>query len=122
LAFLIGIFFYDPSTYLTGASAAIFTLTALVMLVKPLKFSFIFLMPQGLVAVIYFVYNVLAVYSGVQSNIAYISHVIGFLVGIPFGAAWSKNFVKNFLIAMGLFLIYLIIIVFLIPLLMQMFA
>jgi len=122
LAFLIGIFFYDPSTYLTGASAAIFTLTALVMLVKPLKFSFIFLMPQGLVAVIYFVYNVLAVYSGVQSNVAYISHVIGFLVGIPFGAAWSKNFVKNFLIAMGLFLIYLIIIVFLIPLLMQMFA
>lgn len=122
LAFLLGTFFYDPSTYLIGASAAIFTLTALVMLVKPLKFSFIFLMPQGLVAIIYFVYNVLAVYSGGQSNVAYISHVIGFLVGIPFGAAWSQNFVKNFLITIGLFLIYFIIIVFLIPLLIQAFA
>jgi hypothetical protein len=45
LAFLLGVFFYEPSTLLIGASAAIFTLTAVVMLVKPLKFSLIFLMP-----------------------------------------------------------------------------
>ena len=43
LAFILGVFFYESSTLLVGASAAIFTLTALVMLVKPLKFSFVFL-------------------------------------------------------------------------------
>jgi membrane associated rhomboid family serine protease len=87
LAFLLGVFFYEPSTLLIGASVAIFTLTAVVMLVKPLKFSIIFLMPQGLVAIIHFTYNVLAVYLVEQSNIAYIPHVIGFLTGVPLGAA-----------------------------------
>jgi len=115
LAYLLGFFFYEPSTYLIGASAAIFTLAAVVMLVKPLKFSFLFLMPQGLVAMIYFAYNVLAVYFGEQGNIAYISHIIGFIIGIPFGIAWSKEFFKNLLITLGLFLIYLVIVLVLVP-------
>jgi membrane associated rhomboid family serine protease len=76
-------------------------------------------MPQGLVAIIYFTYNMLAVYLGEQSNIAYISHIIGFLIGVPFGAAWSKNFTKNLLITAGLFLIYLAIVILLIPLILQ---
>jgi membrane associated rhomboid family serine protease len=67
----------------------------------------------------YFTYNVLAVYLGEQSNIAYISHVIGLLIGVPLGAAWSKNFAKNLLITAGLFLIYLTIVILLIPLLLQ---
>jgi len=119
LAFLLSTFFYSPSDVMIGASAAIFTLTAIVMLVKPLKFSFIFLMPQGLVAIVYFTYNVLAVFFGEQSNVAYISHVIGFAIGIAFGAAWSKNLVRNLLITAGLFLIYLAITIFLIPQLVQ---
>ena len=116
---LLGTFFYEPSTFLIGASAAIFTLTAVVMLVKPLKFSFLFLMPQGLVAIIYFTYNVLAVYSGVEGNVAYISHVIGFLIGVPFGITWSKELGKNLLITIGLFLIYLLIAFVLIPYFLQ---
>lgn len=120
ITLLLGNFFYEPSTLLIGASAAIFTLTAAVMLIKPLKFSFLFLMPQGLAAIIYFTYNVLAVYFGVQGNIAYISHVIGFIIGIPLGVAWSKEWAKNLLITIGLFLIYLLIIFLLIPLLLQM--
>jgi membrane associated rhomboid family serine protease len=115
LSFLLGVFFYESSTYLIGASAAIFTLAALVMLVKPLKFSILFLMPQGLVAIIYFMYNVLAVVYGEQGNIAYVSHVIGFIIGIPFGIAWSKDFAKNLLITIVLFLIYLAIVLVLIP-------
>lgn len=115
LSFLLSIFFYDPATPLIGASAAIFTLTAAVMLTKPLKFSFLFLMPQGLVAIIYFTYNIIAVYLGVQGNIAYISHVTGFLIGIPLGISWSKNWVKNLFITIGLFLLYLLIIFLLIP-------
>lgn len=122
LAFLLGTFFYEPSVFLIGASAAIFTLTAVVMLVKPLKFSFLFLMPQGLVAIIYFTYNVLAVYFGEQGNVAYISHVIGFLIGVIFGAYWSKNLVKNLLITLAMFLIYIIVVIVLIPFLLQAFA
>ena len=119
ISFLLGIFFYAPPTFLVGASAAIFTLTAVVMLVKPLKFSIFFLMPVGLVAIIYLMYNVLAVYFGAEGNIAYISHVIGFAIGVPFGAAWSKNLIRNLLITIGLFIIYLVIAYVLIPYLLQ---
>jgi membrane associated rhomboid family serine protease len=122
ISFLLGVFFYSPQIFLIGASAAIFTLTAIAMLVKPLKFSFFFLMPVGLVAIIYFVYNVLAVYFGAEGKIAYISHVIGFAIGIPFGAAWSKNLLRNILITIGLFIVYLVIAFVLIPYLLQMLS
>ena len=119
LSFLLGVFFYDPSVFMVGASAAIFTLTAVVMLVKPLKFSFIFLMPLGLVAIIYIIYNVVAVQSGVEGNIAYISHVIGFAIGVPFGIAWTKNLVKNLLITLGLLILYIFITIVLLPYILQ---
>ena len=97
-----------------GASAAIFTLAAIVMLMSPLKFSWLFLAPQGLVAIIYFVLNVALVYApsvipGYNPNVAYIAHVIGFTVGIPFGIAWSLRWKKNLVISLGLFGIYLVI-------------
>ena len=119
LSFLLGVFFYAPSDFLIGASAAIFTLTAVVLLVKPLKFSFIFLMPLGLVAIIYLIYNILAVQSGAEGNIAYVSHVIGFAIGIPLGIAWTKNLEKNLLITVGLLLLYLAIALILVPYLAQ---
>lgn len=119
LSLLFGVFFYNPNVYLVGASAAIFTLTAVVMLVKPLKFSFIFFMPLGLVAIIYIIYNVVAVQAGVEGNVAYISHVIGFAAGIPLGIAWSKNLVRNLLITLGLLILYLFIIFVLTPYLLQ---
>jgi len=114
-SFLLSMIFYDPTIYLIGASAAIFTLTAIIMLLKPLKFSFYFLMPLGLVAIIYFTYNLLAVYMGSQGNISYIGHIIGFLIGVPFGMASNKNWGRNLLITAGLFLIYLLIIWILLP-------
>jgi len=119
LAFLLGVFFYDPQVYMIGASAAIFALTAVVLLVKPLKFSFLFFMPLGLVAVIYIIYNVLAVQSNIEGNIAYISHVIGFAIGIPLGIAWTKNLAKNLLITLGLLLLYLVIALVFLPILLQ---
>lgn len=105
---------YSPDTGMLGASAAIFTLAACVMLMKPLKFSWLFMAPQGLVAIIYFVYNALIVTDaaafkglGVDPSVAYIAHVIGFTVGIPFGIAWSNHWKKNLVITLGLFAIYL---------------
>ncbi len=115
ISFLLSLLFYGSSIPMVGASAAIFTLSAIVMLIKPLKFSFLFFMPQGLVAILYFVYNVLAVYYGTEGNIAYISHLIGFAIGIPFGLAWSKSWWKNLLITLALLASYFIIVAYLIP-------
>lgn len=114
-SFLLSTLFYEPAIYLIGASAAIFTLTAIIMLLKPLKFSFYFLMPLGLVAIIYLTYNLLAVYSGSQGSISYIGHVIGFSIGVPFGIVSSKDWHKNLLITAGLFVIYLLILWILMP-------
>jgi membrane associated rhomboid family serine protease len=113
--FILSQFFYSSEVQMLGASAAIFTLTAIVMLLKPLKFSFIFLMPLGLVAIIYFFFNILSFYSGSQSNISYIGHIIGFMTGIPFGIASSEDWPKNMVITAILFGIYLIVFYLLYP-------
>jgi membrane associated rhomboid family serine protease len=118
LSFLLSLFFYDAATPLIGASAAIFTLSAIVMLTKPLKFSILFFMPQGLVAILYFVYNAVAVYLGTEGNVAYIAHVIGFVIGIPFGLAWSKNWLKNLLISIALLAVYLVVVAFVVPIIL----
>jgi membrane associated rhomboid family serine protease len=112
---LLGI--YGPDTGMLGASAAIFTLAACVMLMSPLKFSWLFLAPQGLVAIIYFTLNAIIVTDpsilgpGIMfdQNVAYIAHVIGFTVGVPFGIAWSPKWKKNLVITLGLFGLYIAI-------------
>ena len=114
LSFLLSLIFYDWSTPLIGASAAIFTLSAIVMLTKPLKLS-IMILPQGLIAILYFAYNAVAVYAGAEGNVAYITHIIGFAIGIPFGLAWSKNWLKNLLISIALLIVYVIIVSIVIP-------
>lgn len=114
-AFLGSTLFYDPNISMIGASAAIFTLTAIVMLLKPLKFSFYFLMPLGLVAIIYFSYNLLATQINPEGTVSYIGHVIGFSIGIPFGIASSNDWHKNLIITGLLFIIYLSIIWILLP-------
>ena len=89
VSFLLSLLFYGAATPLIGASAAIFTLSAIVMLIKPLKFSILFVMPQGLVAIPYFVYNAVTVYYGAEGNVAYIAHIIGFAHALSgFSLAW----------------------------------
>lgn len=113
LSFILSLYFYGPNVIMVGASAAIFTLIAIVMLIKPLKFSWFFFMPLGLVAIIYFIYNVFAVYyPGIsESSIGYWGHIIGFLIGVPFGIRWSRGrWRKNLLITIILLIIYLVIV------------
>jgi membrane associated rhomboid family serine protease len=110
-AFVLSLAFVAPDSGMLGASAAIFAVAACVMLVRPLKFSWLFLAPQGLVAILYFLYNVLVIYDpklipGYDPHVGYIAHVIGFVTGIPFGIAWSPNWKKNFLITLLLLGIY----------------
>jgi membrane associated rhomboid family serine protease len=104
-AFVLSLAFVSRDAGMLGASAAIFAVAACVMLVRPLKFSWLFLAPQGLVAVLYFLYNVLILYDpkviqGYDPQVGYIAHVIGFVTGVPFGIACSDNWKKNFLITL----------------------
>src|SRR6266571_3864683 len=112
LVFFLGGF----TSFLLPPLVAIYTLAACVMLMSPLKFSWLFLAPQGLVAIIYFTLNAIIVTDPsilgqglFDPSVAYIAHVIGFTVGIPFGIAWSQKWKKNLLITMGLLGLYLII-------------
>ena len=109
LSFPLSIPFFPRDATFVGASAAIFTLTAVVMLLKPLRFSWLLLMPVGLVVVLYFVYNAVAVYYHVQDNVAYISHIIGFSIGLPLGIAWSDQWKRNLLISICLLLLYAVL-------------
>ena len=111
--FVFSLPFVAPDAGMLGASAAIFAVAACVMLVRPLKFSWLFLAPQGLVAILYFLYNVVVVYDprlipGYDPQVGYIPHIIGFVTGIPFGIAWSKNWTKNLFITLVLLGIYVV--------------
>jgi len=109
-SFIFSVPFYGLDVSMVGASAAIFTLTATVMLIKPLKFSWLFLMPLGLVAILYFLYNLLAVYYMTQGAVSYAGHAIGFLIGVPFGIAWSRRkWVMNLLITILLLILYVVL-------------
>ena len=113
-SFLLSPLFMPRGAGMLGASAAIFTVAACVMLVQPLKFSWLFLAPQGLVALIYFIYNLIVVshpslIHGYDPHVAYIAHIIGFLVGIPFGVALSRHWKKNLLLTLLLLVVYLAI-------------
>jgi membrane associated rhomboid family serine protease len=112
LSFILGPAFLPRGTGMLGASAAIFALAGSVMLVRPLKFSWLFLAPQGLIAIIYFIYNLVLVYQksripGYDPQVAYVAHIIGFIVGIPFGIALSNRWKQNFLITLLLLGFYL---------------
>jgi membrane associated rhomboid family serine protease len=114
LSFILSLPFMPRGTGMLGASAAIFTLAACVMLVNPLKFSWLFFAPQGLAAVLYFVYNIIVVAEksripGYDPHVAYVAHILGFLIGLPFGIALSDQWKRNLLITVLLFGIYLAI-------------
>lgn len=112
LSFILSPAFLPRGTGMLGASAAIFALAGSVMLIRPLKFSWLFLAPQGLIAMIYFIYNLVLVYqksriAGYDPQVAYVAHIIGFITGIPFGIALSNRWKQNFLITLLLLGIYL---------------
>lgn len=112
VSFVVGAVFLPRGTAMLGASAAIFALAGCVMLVRPLKFSWLFLAPQGLIAILYFLYNLIVVYeksriAGYDPQVAYVAHVIGFLIGVPFGIALSDHWKRNLLITLLLLGLYL---------------
>ena len=112
--FVLALPFMPRGAGLLGASAAIFTLAACVMLVRPLKFSWLFFAPQGLVALVYFIYNIVVVahpslIHGYDPHVAYVAHIIGFLAGLPFGITLSRLWKRNLVITLLIFALYLVI-------------
>lgn len=94
LSFIFSIPFY-PDANMVGASAAIFALMATVLVIRRPGFSLHFLSPLGPLALLYFIFNIIAIQDGEKSNVAYISHVMGFIVGLGFGARWNKEWKKS---------------------------
>lgn len=110
-SFILSLYFYGFNTIMIGASAAIFTLAAIAMLIRPLKFCWLILMPLGLAAILFFIFNVLLIFSANNSVIGYHAHVIGFLIGVPMGILWSRGkWKKNLVIVIVLLIVYLAVV------------
>ena len=108
LTFILSIPFY-PGANMLGASAAIFSVMAALLLVRRPVYSFRFLSPIGPLALLYFIFNIIAVNDASGGNVAYISHIIGFVIGLFFGARWNKKWRESLLLTILLLAGYLLL-------------
>ncbi len=106
LSFILSMPFY-PGAKMVGASAAIFAVMAAVLLVRRPGYSIQFLSPIGPLVLLFFIFNIAAVGSG--GNVAYISHVIGFVVGLFFGARWNDEWKKSLILTLLLLVVYIML-------------
>jgi len=105
LSFILSIPFY-PDANMVGASGAIFALMAALLLVRKPSISIQFLSPIAPMAILFFIYNILALHSYEKTNVAYVSHVIGFLIGLFFGMRWNPEWKKSLMYTLILLGIY----------------
>jgi len=108
LSFILSIPFY-PGANMLGASAAIFSVMAALLLVRRPGYSFRFLSPIGPLALLYFIFNVIAVKDAAGGNVAYMSHVLGFVIGLFFGAQWNKKWRESLMLTILLLIGYIIL-------------
>ena len=108
LSFLLSIPFY-PGANMLGASAAIFSVMAALLLVRRPGYSFQFLSPIGPLALLYFIFNIMAVKNSEGGNVAYMSHVFGFVIGLFFGAKWNDKWWESLLLTILLLAGYMIL-------------
>ena len=108
LTFILSIPFY-PGERMLGASAAIFAVMAAVLLARRPESSFQFLSPIGPLVLLFFIFNIVAIGQGATGNIAYIAHVIGFGIGLFFGARWNKKWKESLLYTLVLLIVYVVL-------------
>ncbi len=85
---LLSLLFYAPSEIAVGASAGVFALIGVGMLVKPMDLSFyplIVPIPLVFLGVFYALYNAYAYFFTPDPAISYIAHFGGLAVGLAFG-------------------------------------
>jgi len=107
LSFIISIPFY-PGSDMVGASAAIFSLMAALLLARKPGYSAQFLSPIGPLALLYLFFNIIAVKNNTGGNVANISHIIGFVIGMFFGAQWNKKWRESLFLTLALLAGYII--------------
>ncbi len=107
LSFIISIPFY-PGSNMLGASAAIFSLMSALLLVRRAGYSVQFLSPIGPLALLYLFFNIIAVKNDTGGNVANISHIIGFMIGMFFGAQWNKKWRESLFLTLALLVVYII--------------
>jgi len=108
LTFILSIPFY-PGANMLGASAAIFSVMAALLLVRRPGYSFRFLSPIGPLALLYFIFNIMAVKNSEGGNVAYMSHILGFVIGLVFGARWNKKWRESLMLTILLLAGYLLL-------------
>ncbi|HMB45234.1 MAG TPA: rhomboid family intramembrane serine protease [Candidatus Methanoperedens sp.] len=107
LSFIISIPFY-PGSNMVGASAAIFSLMAALLLARQPGYSVQFLSPIGPLALLYLFFNIIAVKNDTGGNVANISHIIGFMIGMFFGAQWNKKWRESLFLTLALLVGYIV--------------
>jgi membrane associated rhomboid family serine protease len=115
ISMFLSIFYYPPNELCVGASGAISTILATLMLFNPWRLSLLlnlFPMPLGVAAFTFLLLNfggfVIARHNAGANglHIAYLAHIIGFVVGILFGMIISPNWKKNLFFSIVQFLCF----------------
>lgn len=107
---LLSLFVYPWDALSIGASAGIFALVGVGMLVKPVDLSFYpFIVPVPLIflGLLYALYNVYGFIFDLESNVSYIAHFGGLAVGLLFGfhyGGWRRG-LKILLITLAIMIL-----------------
>ncbi len=94
---MLSVLVYAPSEIAIGASAGVFALIGVGMLVRPMDLSFYPLVvpiPLALLGMAYALYNAYGFIVNVDPTISYIAHFGGLFVGLAFGLkhkGWKKG-------------------------------
>lgn len=107
-SFILSIPVY-PGAQMVGASAAIFSVMAALLLIRHPKLSTSFLSPKGPLIIVFFIFNIVAIQTGEAGTVAYFSHVLGFIIGVFFGASWNKKWKESLLYTLLLLAIYIVL-------------
>lgn len=107
-SFILSIPVY-PGAQMVGASAAIFSVMAALLLIRRPKLSTSFLSPTGPLIIVFFIFNIVAIQTGEAGNVAYFSHVLGFIIGVFFGVSWNKKWKESLIFTLLLLAIYIIL-------------
>ena len=108
---LLSTIFYAPDVISIGASAGIFAVLGVGMIVRPLDISVsttLMPLPLFLLGLMYTAYNILGFLTGTDSNISYIAHFGGLIIGLLFGIKYRGW--KRFTILMILLIVILLLI------------
>jgi uncharacterized protein len=89
-------FIFYPDVMSLGASGAIYGIIGLLTYLRPKMVIYVgFPLPVVAFGFIYVFMDVANLLSPVESNVAYIAHILGFVCGILFGIRWKNEFSED---------------------------